>query len=66
MISRLMISLRKAADPQGAEGTVEGRPVNSTNLPTMEFVSPRGRAIGSEGDIPLDAHLESQIATQHR
>ena len=65
MISRLMISLRKAADPQGAEGTVEG-PVNSTNLPTMEFVRPRGRAIGTEGDIPLDTHLESQIATQHR
>ncbi|KAF9787225.1 hypothetical protein BJ322DRAFT_1107290 [Thelephora terrestris] len=60
MISRLMISLRKAADPQQVGGT---RPANSTNLPTMEFVRPRGRATGTEGDMPLDTHLESQIAT---
>lgn len=63
MISRLMISLRKAADPV-VDGSAIGRPSNSTNLPTIQFVRPRIGTTGTEGDIPLDTQLESQIVTR--
>ena len=65
MISRIMLSLKKAADLKGGNWSLGGQPANSTNLPTMDFARPRsGTNIMSEGDVPLDSRLESHTATR--
>ena len=60
MISRLMLSLKKAADPQRGEWSFGDRPANSTNLPTIQFARPRNGPNVTEGDVPLDTQPGSQ------
>ena len=66
MISRIMLSLRKAADQKAGTWSLGGPPANSTNLPTMDFVRPRqsGTNIMGDGDVPLDTDLASQMETR--
>ena len=60
MISRLMISLRKAADPERREWSQNGIP-NGGPSHVMKFFRPQ-RSTGDEGSdgIVLDTYLESQ------
>jgi len=52
MISRMVLSLRKAADVrQGGE-----HPANSANVPTIEFFRPRRGTNEGETDIPLHTY----------
>lgn len=64
MISRLMLSLKKAADPQRGTWSFGGPPTSSTNIGAMSFARPQsgGNANGTEGDIHLETQLESQLA----
>ena len=64
MISRLMLSLKKAADPQRGEWSFGEPPANSTNLPTIQFARPRNAVNATGGDIPFDTHFGSQMATR--
>ena len=66
MISRVMLSVRKAADPKAGSWSLGGPPANSTNLPAMDSARPRqsGTNIMTDGDVPLDMHLTSQTATR--
>ena len=65
MISRLMLSLKKAADPQGGEWSFGERYANSTNLPTIQFARPRGGAANAtEGGITYETRPGSQTATR--
>jgi len=66
MISRLMLSLKKAADPRRGEWSFGEPPTNSTNLPNIQFARPRGgaNANATGGDVAFDTRLGSQTATR--
>ena len=62
MISRIMLSLKKAADPQQKTWTLTEPTMTGPHFKGMEFFKPRRGASDMEHDsIPLDTYAESQI-----
>ena len=65
MISRIMLSLRKAVDPQGGRPTEEPT-AGGTGLRSMGFLRPRRETNEERDDIPLDVRSQPYIATQSK
>ena len=62
MISRIMLSLKKAADPQQEAWTLMAPNAAGPNPQGMQFFRPRRDANGRQLEIiPLDTYAESQI-----
>ena len=60
MVSRIMLSLRKAADANVMVGwSFVEAPLNDDNLQNMEFFRPRRDTISRGDDIPPGAYTES-------
>ncbi|KAF9789657.1 hypothetical protein BJ322DRAFT_1018258 [Thelephora terrestris] len=59
MISRIILSLRKAADPLRKNQSL-GESSDRTNLPSMKFNHPRRAAKGREDDMTIDTYSRSQ------
>ena len=58
MISRIVLSLKKAVRSQQG-GRVLGEPApGGTDLQNMKFVRPRRGISGEEDSIPLDSHSQ--------
>ena len=62
MISRIMVSLKRAADSQQRAWSLTDPTVTGPNLQSMKFFKPRGNTDERQHDIPLDTYTESQIA----
>jgi hypothetical protein len=58
MISRIMLSLRKAADEQQNGWSLA---VTSRTGANLEFTRQRGGSDSKEDDIPLEGYLESRV-----
>ena len=63
MISRLMLSLKKAADSQQNGWTLGEPSVNGNNLQSIKFYRPP-QATTFGDDILLDTHPESRVEVQ--
>ena len=63
MISRIMLSLRKAADEQQSGWSLGVPTMASTNFRSIKFLQQRRGPNGDKDDIPLDTlpYLESQL-----
>ena len=59
MISRMILSLRMAADSRQGVRSLGGPTANGTNLTEIKFVRPRRSANRRESDIPLDVYPRS-------
>ena len=59
MVSRMILSLRMAADPQQGVRSLGGPTVGGTDHTEMKFVRPRGGGDGPESDIPLNVYPRS-------
>jgi hypothetical protein len=65
MISRIMLSLRKAADSRQEGWTLGGPATNGSDLPSMIFFRPERALIRTDTDgIVLDTYPDSQTATR--
>ena len=64
MASRIMLSLRKAADVQHVGWTLPGPSTAGTNFRSMKFVRPLKGLEGGRDDIVLETISESQISTR--
>ena len=63
MISRIMLSLKKAADPLRGDWSLWDSSIGA-HFRGVEFASPEGCVYGREDDIPFDVICsESQVAT---
>lgn len=60
MITRIMLSLKKAADPRNG-GWALGEPPDVNRFKRMTFYNPRRGANEMENDIPLDTYPEVLI-----
>ena len=58
MISRLMLSLKKAADPQRGGWSFGESPANGTNLSTVQFARARGGDGSTEDGVPIGPEHE--------
>lgn len=61
MISRIMLSLKKAADLQQKIWTLTEPTATGPGFQPLKFFKPRRDANEGQGDIPLDTYAESQI-----
>jgi hypothetical protein len=60
MVSRIMLSLKKAADSQQKGWSLAEPTVNDTNYRSMKFFRPaNGANEKKDDDIPLDTVLEA-------
>lgn len=59
MVSRIMISLRKGADPRG-DWSLADPATNGPGLKSMKFVTHQGRTGEGQDDTQLDMHLETR------
>lgn len=59
MISRMMLSLRKAADPERNDWSLGEPSSNLSQLQSIKFFSPRWGTTGRGDDITLDTYTES-------
>ena len=58
MTSRIILSLKKAMDPQQDGWSLAGPPRNSRALPSMNFARPRSTLNERDGDIHLNTRVE--------
>ena len=67
MISRIMLSLRKAADSQPAgDWSLGVQTTTEVDFRGMEFFRPWGGSNGREDCIPLDTYLGSKIEVRQK
>lgn len=59
MVSRIMLSLRKAADADVVGWAFVEAPMNDDDLRNMEFFRPRRDTISREDNIPPGTYTES-------
>ena len=64
MISRIMLSLRKAADSQQNGWTLGASSMIGTSQPSMRFFNSRTGPNWKGEEIPLDTRMESQMETR--
>lgn len=58
MVSRMMLSLRKAADPELNDWSLGQPPTTSSNLQSISFFRPRRGTTRGGDDVLLDTHTE--------
>lgn len=58
MISRMMLSLRKAADPRKQVWSLAEQTEDGGNVQNMSFVRPRSSPEARQDDMPLDEPTE--------
>ena len=61
MISRIMLSLKEAADFEQEDWSLGGLSTNGNDLQSIKFFRPRVGASSGEDGIPLDTYLESHV-----
>ena len=61
MISRLMLSLRKAVDEQQNRWSLTASSTIGANAQSVMFFRSRMGPNGKGEDVPLDTYLESQV-----
>lgn len=59
MISRMILSLRKAVDPQQKGLSLQEPATNMTNLSDIRFFRPRRDTNGRKSEMPLDIYPRS-------
>jgi hypothetical protein len=66
MISRIMLSLRKAANSSLDVWSLTEPPTNATSFHSITFFRPRKVTSGRGDDIPLSAYPQSSVANQEK